>query len=348
MASRLLTLLPLGLVCCVPADDQLPASRPPLPAPPEGTVGGFGIDLPPFVLQPGEERLPCYVFPLDIQGPSRVVAAGSLTTGPGLHHGNITTRRKTGEGFRLCEPRPGDHVGFDILEGGAVLFASSTQVVGVEWQSFPAGMGFRVRDGFEIVARMHYVNATPAALTIAPRYRWYTIAEDALRQEVGPFAWSYSRFRIPPRSLHTVTAECRFDRAMYIVHALPHMHALGRRFVASFLGGPRDGRPFLDVDYGLRGESDMLLYDPAVDVTQGGAGDGVRFSCTWHNTFDKEITEGVGDNEMCILFGYAYPPQHAYSVLATDVGGCVAVLPPTPRGEMNKPGRAAAQGAGGF
>jgi hypothetical protein len=32
-------------------------------------------------------------------------------------------------------------------------------------------------------------------------------------------------------------------------------------------------------------------------------GDGFSFSCTWKNTFDKPIVEGVGDDEMCMMFG---------------------------------------------
>lgn len=320
----------LALGCGAPqepeGEPQIPTGRPPAPRPPEGSVGGFAIELPPLTLRPGEEREPCYIFPLSISGPSRVVAAASLTTGPGLHHGNVTTRKKSGEGVRPCPDIPGDHVAFDILEGGAVLFASSTQVQGTEWQSFFPGQGYRLRDGYEIVARMHYVNATAAPLTVSPRYEWYTLAEADLTQEIGPFAWTYSKFEIPPRSDFTVRTECLLNKPMHIVSLLPHMHGLGRRIAAGYLGGARGGRFFFDDDaYGSRGESDIRLFAPAVDLSQG---DGVSFQCTWRNTFDKAIHEGVGDNEMCILFGYAYPPQSAFSALALDVDACLAVTPP--------------------
>lgn len=314
-----------------PPDVSIPAGRPPAPMPPPGAALGFAIELPPFQLRPGEERQPCYVFPLDLADPSVVVVAGSVTTGPGLHHGNITTRRKTGDGVRLCDKDNTDHIAFDILGGGAVLFGSSTQVTGTEWQSFPEGMGYRVRQGYEIVARMHYLNPTPAALTVQPRYEWYTVPEARLKTELGPFAWSYSKFQIPPQSDLTVTGDCALQKPMNIVSLLPHMHGLGRRFTAAFLGGPRQGRLFLDADWGARGESDIVQFDGGVDLSQGGLGDGASFSCTWRNTFDKTIREGVGDNEMCILFGYAYPADSAYSALATPQGGCLPVLPPPPK-----------------
>jgi len=298
-------------------------------------VGGFAIDLPPFTLQAGEEHQPCYVFPLVVDGPSHIVAAGSLSTGPGLHHGNITTRRKTGEGFRKCDNSPGDHVAFDILEGGAVLFASSTQVAGTELAELPRRHGLP-RQGRRRGLRDRRPHALPepdagggdggARATAGT-----PLAEDGLQQELGAFAWTYSQFHIPPQSDFTVSAECYLQKPMRVVNVLPHMHVLGRRFTAGLLGGPLDGRLFLDADYAARGDSDILQYDPAVDLSQGGAGDGVRFACTWHNTFDKVINEGVGDNEMCILFGYAYPPENAYSALATPQADCLPVLPPPPK-----------------
>ncbi len=31
---------------------------------------------------------------------------------------------------------------------------------------------------------------------------------------------------------------------------------------------------------------------------------------------------------MCILFGYAYPPEHAFTAVATDQEHCLAIYPP--------------------
>src|SRR5947207_1098002 len=112
--------------------------------PPDHTVGGFGVALPALTLMPGEERFPCYVFPIDLAGPSRVIGGASLAVGPGMHHGNLTSRPATGTGIRACTPD--DAAGgsdTDIARGGQVLFASSTQVTGEEWQTFPTGMGYR-------------------------------------------------------------------------------------------------------------------------------------------------------------------------------------------------------------
>lgn len=335
LRARALTALlaPLALLACNggepapsgPPAPVAPVGKPPRKSPPKDPVGGFSIQLPELTLAPGDEQSPCFIFPLDLQGPSHFVGGASLTVGPGMHHGNITTRPKTGEGSRPCPKDEGGLAGeaVDISKGGAVLFGSSTQITGTEWQSFPEGMAYRIKDGFEIVARMHYLNVSSAPVDIAPAYTWYTIAEEAMTQEIGPFAWNFNDISIPPQSSLTVTGTCDIPKPMHIVNVLPHMHKLGTAFQARFVGGPLDGQLFLDSPGYDPDRGVIEQYDPAVDLSQG---TGASFSCTWNNTFDKTIVEGIGDNEMCILFGYAYPPENAFTTVA-DEGHCVWVAP---------------------
>ena len=297
--------------------------------PPAHVAGGFSIAIPPATLLPGEERSPCYIFPIELEGSSHFVGGGSLSTGPGMHHGNITTRPRTGEGIRPCpddEGALGSEAG-DVVKGGTVLFASSTQIEGEEWLTFPEGMAFRIKDDFEIVARMHYLNATPEPLTITPVYKWYTIEEAALTREIGPFIWVRSAFEIPPLSQLTASAKCPIPEPMHVSMLLPHMHRLGTSVEAWFSGGPLDGQLFLK-SRGYDPENGVIRqYDPSVDLSQG---DGVGFSCSWTNSLNKTIVEGVGDNEMCMIFGYAWPPESAFSAKATAADACVYLAPPPP------------------
>jgi hypothetical protein len=213
----------------------------------------------------------------------------------------------------------------DILNGGSVLFASSTQVHGTEWRSFPDGMAFRIKDGFEIVARMHYLNASSQPVTVAPHYEWYTIAESAVTQEIAPFVWAYRGFQIPPQQTYTVKGVCRLPADMKVVNAMPHMHKLGIAFHAGFYTGPLDGQSWLDSPGYDPDRGVIVDYDPAVDL-----GHGAFFSCTWDNTYDQTIVEGIGMNEMCMLFGYAYPPANAYTLIATsdDPATCIVASAP--------------------
>jgi hypothetical protein len=339
MRAPLALLLPLTLLGCGsqaneagPAQSAPPTFTPghaPRSEPPANVVGGFSFAIPETTLAPGEESFPCMIYPLTVDGPSHLVGGAKLNAGLGMHHGNITTRPSTGEGVRPCPPEEQGAFGneaVDIVNGGAVLFASSTQVEGEEWQSFPDGMGFRVREGFEIVARMHFLNSGAVPLTLAPSYEFFTVDEALVETELGPFAWVFQGFEIPPKSDYTVEAECKLPAPMNVVHVLPHMHALGTAFQAAFLGGPLDGTRFLDSP-GYDPEAGVMLqYEPAVDLSQG---DGMRFGCSWRNPSDQAIGEGVGVNEMCILFGYAWPPEQAYSVLASGGNACVALAPPS-------------------
>lgn len=304
--------------------------HPPVASQPANVVGGFSAQLPEFTLGPGEEKFPCWIVPMEIEGPSYIVGGAKLTTTVGMHHGNVTSRPTTGEGFRECEEgtdaQEAGNEATDIINGGAVLFGSSTQIEGEEWQSFPDGMGYPIAEGYEIVARMHYLNATPETITVAPSYEWFTIDEATVEHVLGPFAWVLSNWEIPPLAEVTVEANCRVPNEMHLVNVLPHMHALGTAFFGSYMGGSRDGERFLD-SVGYDPDQGVITqYTPAIDLSQG---EGASFGCTWVNTFDKPIGEGVGDNEMCILFGYAYPYEHAYSALANEVG-CAMAAPPPP------------------
>jgi hypothetical protein len=325
-------------------DPDLPEAKKGKQGPPAYQVGGFDIQVPEMTLQPGEESYPCFIAPLSLMGPSHVVGGGSLTTDPGLHHGNITARpiapEDAGKGFRECPPEQGQIAGeaIDVSKGGSVLFGSSTQVVGTEWRTFPDGMGFPIGDDFEIVMRLHYLNATPDPITLAPKYQWFTIDETKVTHLLGPFIWQFGGFHIPAHSELTVTGECNVLAPMNIVSLMPHMHKLATGFDAVFRGGELDQKPFLDSP-GYNPDGVIASYEPAVDLTQGtgkiDAGVGFDFSCSWNNTFDKEIVEGTGDNEMCMAFGYAYPYETAYSAIAAE-GSCLVIPPPYPKGFQPK------------
>ncbi len=291
----------------------------PQQGPPANVVGGFSIQLPSYTLKPGEEELPCWIFPLDVTGPSLMVGGAEVTSQPGMHHGNITTRPATGTGMRPCPANdPSSQFGgeaLDVLNGGAVLFGSSTQHVGTEWQSFPPGMAYPITAGFEIVARMHYLDAGTQPLTVAPKYQWFTVDEKKVKTVLAPFAWTYDGFHMAPGQTLTVTGNCYFPSPMKIVFVLPHMHKLGTAFTASFIGGPLDGKEWLQSKGYDPGNGVMQVYDPPIDLGQG---QGSSFSCTWDNTTDQIVTDGVGNNEMCILFGYAYPVSATYSASVQD------------------------------
>ena len=316
-----------GGVDALPA---IPVGKSPRRAKPPHDVGGFSMVMPKITLAPGEERSICWAAAMKLTGPSHMVGGGVLRVGKGLHHGNVTTRPRRATTTEVAAPCGKESTGAlggegqDVVDGGSVLFGSTTQVAGEEWQSFPEGMAFKVKDGFEMAARMHYLNATKEPLEIAPAYEWFTVDEAKVTTELSPFFWVYKGFEMAPHTSLTVKANCTLPTPMKIVTLMPHMHKLATGFTAGFVGGPLDGKNFLeskgyDPDRGL-----IMQFEPAVDTAQG---EGVSFSCAWENTFDKKIVEGIGDNEMCMAFGYGYPAGKVYTLLGNQGGLCPAITP---------------------
>ncbi|HEX6838303.1 MAG TPA: hypothetical protein VF334_17120, partial [Polyangia bacterium] len=124
MTQRAPMLVLFAFVGCGGSGAGFTQGHPPARQPPANAVGGFTIQLPATTLMPGDEVLPCYIFPLELMGPSHIVGGATLDATPGLHHGNITTRPKTGDGIRACPDADaaGGSEANDILMGGAVLF----------------------------------------------------------------------------------------------------------------------------------------------------------------------------------------------------------------------------------
>jgi hypothetical protein len=322
---------------CVAADsDALAPAHKPLQEPPPNPVGSFAIDLgDPSIqgteLAPGAELFPCVVFPLDITGTSDLVGGGMLTPSIGLHHGNITTRPSDGvAGIHPCpnvswSTDTSNQEVLNVLQGGAVLFGSTTQVSVDEWQSFPCGMAYAIKRGYQIVANMHYLNPSSQTVTPKPKYVWYTVDPKTLTQQVYPFAWELSTFSIAPHTAATVTGSCALGSAMHVVNVLPHMHHLGTGLDLAYTGGPLDGQEFLtSPGYDPSGTL-QIQYTPSVDLGQG---TGFSMACSWDNTTDDTIVEGTGVNEMCIVFGYGWPAAATYSAVF-QAGGpaqCLATV----------------------
>jgi hypothetical protein len=155
---------------------------------------------------------------------------------------------------------------------------------------------------------------------VSPHYEWFTVDEGQISHLLAPFAWMLDGWEIPPMSEFTATAECNVLGPMHLVHVLPHMHRMGKAFTAELVGGEHDGLRFLDSPGYDPDSGVMLEYEPPLDLS---VADRFRFSCTWHNTLDKPLHYGVGDNEMCFLFGYAYPTESVYSALSSGGTSCL-------------------------
>jgi hypothetical protein len=197
------------------------------------------------------------------------------------------------------------------LEGG-VLYAQSTQTAKEE-QRFLPGTAIRIPPRSRIIAYTHLLNPTAEEKHTAVRLRLETLPADEVDTVLTPFRFNYAALAIPPMATSEFSGSCnvreRFEPVMKrplelkLHWVLPHFHSLGDAFRLALVGGERDGETIFELseDYG-----DPLghRFDEPLDVGATGA-DGLRFTCGYENPRNDEVGYGIGDQEMCVMLGFA-------------------------------------------
>ncbi|MEZ4297488.1 MAG: hypothetical protein R3B70_21180 [Polyangiaceae bacterium] len=275
-----------------------------LPEPPRS---GFRLIAPPITLDPGEEILTCVSWPYPEIDRTLVYAARVYAT-PGLHHSNVIAKppSETLGPNPYPECHPGADDPFSELPAVIpdVLFASSTQVTGREDLVLSPGLAFRIDPTREVSTNYHLLNTSSEPQRIEVAYDFFTMPEEALVNEVAPFAMQVSDFLVPPHSKQDIGATCRVYGGT-VVTMMPHYHQFSERFTTDLVTPEGDSTPIYE-DEGFDIESDIRVFDPPIEL---GDFDSFRFTCSVNNTTDHDITFGLGENEMCVLFGYLYPVE---------------------------------------
>jgi hypothetical protein len=289
-----------------------------LPEPPRA---GFRLVMAPVDLAPGEERVSCVSWPFPPQARSLIYSAQMMTT-VGLHHSNVFSPvLDPVEGPNPHpECRPGADDAFARIELGVpdVLFANSTQVEGGEWLTFPAGMAYRFHPDREVVASVHLLNSGAEPMRAEVVYDFYTMPDDKLEQELAPFAMDNQLFEVPPNQTQTTTASCAVGSGQ-LVSLMPHTHQFSERFSVDVIGAGGGVRTIYD-DEGFDRESDIAVLSPPVVLEHE-----LRYSCTFANTKSEPLVYGLGDQEMCILFGYMFPVEEQFVAFQYGESGCTTL-----------------------
>jgi len=198
------------------------------------------------------------------------------------------------------------------LEGG-VLYAQSTQVMH-DIQKFGDGVAVRIPPYSRIIGATHLLNVYPEPVETELALSIYTIDEKDVAIKLSPFQLTYFDLQIPPQSQSEFSSSCDID-ALYqdmlskpldlkLHYILPHYHALGTRFDVSVYGGERDGEELFDLG-AFTADPFGRVFDPPVDLS---GAKGLTFRCGYNNPRDDTVGHGIGDQEMCILLGFAETP----------------------------------------
>jgi hypothetical protein len=278
-----------------------------LPDPPKS---GFRIIAPPRSMKPGQEVDFCLSWPYP-KFQNHVVYAGRLYTTKGLHHSNLIAKPvDTAVGpnpYPSCHPGASDPFSKVPQVIPDVLFANSTQVTGEETLAFPPGKGYTVDPSRELITDMHLLNTTGETQIVEVAYDFFTMPEADLVDEVAPFVLQVDNFLIPPHTTGVVGSTCDVFGGS-VVEMMPHTHKLATKFTVDLLD--LQGQPKRVIDNGaFDSQSHIEVYQPAIDLTDDLS---MKFECTFANTTDHNVVYGIGQNEMCILFGYLYPVKNQF------------------------------------
>jgi hypothetical protein len=239
------------------------------------------------------------------------VNAVELETNGGYHHSNWLfapeDKYPGPDGAWKCKDR-----GYSELEAavaGGVLFAQSTQAKR-QVQKFPDGVAVRLPPHAKIIGGSHMFNVTTEPLETTLAFSLYTLPDRDVKVPLAPFRLSYVGLTIPPLAVSEFSGECDLAGAvmgggptldMDLYYVLPHYHALGHSFHLEEYGGDDDGKLIYDLG-AFDGEAHGTPFDPPISMS---GAKGFRFSCGYENPRSQEVGWGIGDQEMCVMLGFA-------------------------------------------
>ncbi|MFW5875264.1 MAG: hypothetical protein ACOCXM_00875 [Myxococcota bacterium] len=268
------------------------------------------LDIPPIELENGEEITGlCYRWTLDNEEPL-YVNSNHMRGTRGIHHSNwffVPEDTYPGEdGFFDC---PGFDTSGTALRGG-VLFAQSTQALD-ETQGFEPGVVNPIPPHSQIVVDLHLLNTYGEDLETDIDLEVSTLPPSQVETELIAFAISYDALEIQPQGRTEFSLECDFNTQhvaafgrpldFRVHYVLPHYHALGDLLRLEVMGGPNDGQTMWETRSSI-GEVLGGMPDPAVGDLTGATG--IRMTCGFDNPDNDVVKWGVGDQEMCITFGF--------------------------------------------
>jgi hypothetical protein len=300
-----------------PTDASAPADAPPLT---EGDAGDTQAQVltyraGPWMMPAGSERSnDCESWTLHNEEPLYLNAVEMEAT-LGMHHSNWffvpDTQYPGPDGTWACRSRNFEQGVASYL--GGVFFAQSTQIQR-ETQQFPEGTVVVIPPHARVIGALHQLNASPMAREVGITLRARTIPRAQVRTRLSPFYLEYYPLTILPRSRSSFSVECPLEERarmltghavnMRFFYGLAHYHDLGAQMRVDVLGGAADGRTLYETS-ARQGDSWAVTMQPAVDVSGARA---LRLTCVFDNPRSATVGYGIGDQEMCIWFGFTDSP----------------------------------------
>jgi hypothetical protein len=253
------------------------------------------------------------------------VTAVDFDAGAAWHHSNWfyvpDTEYPMPDGFWTCED-----AGFSELVAallGGFLFAQSTQSTH-ETQAFPPGAAIRIPPYSRVIASTHLLNFSDQPVTTTSTITLHSVPVADVTVKLTPFRLTYHDLHLPAGQVSNFSTTCdvasEYQRRIgeplqfRLYHVLSHYHTLGTAFRLSVAGGSQDGVQLFERVGEANGDTLGRALDPPMDLSDM---TGLTFGCEYDNPRAVEVGWGIGDQEMCVMAGFA-ETKMAFDAIVED------------------------------
>jgi hypothetical protein len=277
----------------------------------------YTVQFGPITVPSGVERTQCIV---KLLGNAEAVHIGTLHNqlGTASHHMIVYRVADTTEQLTPFDCTPFKDT-LDASKGSPLMITQKTD----ELLELPPGVAYSLPANQMIRIEMHYINATPADVTLVSSTTMTTtsnyqneadflfIGDPDIRLQPGAQA-TLGPVYFPLPSVYS-------DAQFFAITG--HEHQYGTGVTVAVASNANDaGQVVYDPPHWLWSEPATVFHSPAFSIPAGG---GFRFSCQWNNTSSAQVQFGESaNNEMCFFWAYYYPSHGSQVCIhTTQVGG---------------------------
>ena len=277
------------------------------------------LSFPATAVAPGQEDTKCVVMRL---GNTKALHVGAIQNalGDASHHLIVYRVIDTEEKRTPFSCKPFTDT-LDPEKGSPLMVTQKKD----DLLTLPTGVAFSLEPYQMVRLEMHYLNASSTEKTVSATTTFTPISDDDFRDEAGFLFIGNPDIKLPPKSvtkLGPTFFEVPSDLSGVKFFAMTgHEHRLGTNVqIASVANVDDPGRMVYDVPSWTWSEPKTEVFATPLTVPDGG---GFKFTCSWNNTSDQQVTFGESaTDEMCFFWAYYYPSQGARVCFHTSrVGG---------------------------
>ena len=160
----------------------------------------------------------------------------------------------------------------------------------------------------------------------------HSIPEADVRVKLTPFRMTYHDLHIPAGTVSDFSTSCEIattyantlEQAVKfrLFYVLSHYHGLGSGFRLKVHGGAQDGMVIHERDENVDSDTMGRAFDPPIELADIGQ---LEFGCQFDNPRAVDVGWGIGDQEMCVMAGFAETDMAFDASVGDGTGSMVGV-----------------------